>query len=161
MFMRGAHAHTLPQKSWHPDDVAAARDFLAFHPPVVDGDPLEAAESATGVAAGVVPWASDRRYSQGRAAVAGGQPYLPFLFVKDYKTASEAVYTTLFHYIKGVCENGKLTNLNDYCATGKLGHGSVKVGEAVRWCRLCGEARVVPLSPCMWLWLSQRRLKSP
>jgi len=73
-------------------------------------------------------------YQRGRTAVVGlneatgsQNHYLPFLFVKDYKTASEAVYETLFRFIKGVCVDGKLTNLNGYCATGKLGHGSVEV----------------------------------
>ena len=55
--------------------------------------------------------------------------YVPFLFIKDYKTASEAVYETLFHFVKGVCVDGKLTNLDGYCATKKLGHGSFQVSQ--------------------------------
>jgi hypothetical protein len=101
------------------------------------------------------------RYIRGRAAVAGQQRYLPFLFVKDYKTASEAVYTTLFRYVKGVCVDGKLTNLDDYCATGKLGHGSVQVSE---WHGCLSRVPVACLwalhtcFPSDWGWVVVRRL---
>ncbi len=129
--------HPIDQASWPLEDKQAARAFLAFQ-----ALPAEDAVHDTG-----------SEYARGRRAVAAGSTspavfdgggdggviaqYLPFLFVKDYKTASEALFETLFRFVKGVCPNGKLTNLDDYCATGKLGHGGAEV---------C--VRVVPAAVC-------------
>lgn len=118
-------------QQWKPADEGAARAFLQYRSLPAEGTSHHAddvSEYARGwQAVAVAAAGSQANFPSNRSSSSRSIRYLPFLFVKDYKTASEAVYETLFHYIKGVCVNGKQTNLNDYCSTGKLGHGSVRV----------------------------------
>ncbi len=133
---RGVATDRSLQAAWPLEDKQAARAFLSFQAlPAEDAVHDVDSEYARGRRAVAVGSTSpggngNHNGAGGDGGDAGGATipkYLPFLFVKDYKTASEALFETLFHFVKGVCPGGKLTNLDDYCATGKLGHGGVEV----------------------------------
>eukprot|EP00750_Incisomonas_marina_P027793 INCI6236.7.p1 GENE.INCI6236.7~~INCI6236.7.p1 ORF type:complete len:543 (-),score=85.00 INCI6236.7:452-2080(-) len=52
--------------------------------------------------------------------------FLQFIYFKPLKTGSETTYTLLYNRIKGVCQEGKLTNIKELCDLGRPGHGDIQ-----------------------------------